>query len=60
MIKSCLDSIKPWLDRDMYYSMENNKKDARINSTYKTNTNSEEFTKSIDYIDDGDGIIIED
>lgn len=60
LIKSCLDSLKPWLDKDMYFSMEDDKKSTRVNTTYKKSKNSEEFTKPIDYIDDGDGIIIED
>ena len=60
LIKSCFDSLKPWLDKDMYFNMEDSKKNTRINTTYKNNKNSEEFTKPIDYIDEGDGIIIGD
>ena len=44
----------------MYFSMEDTTKNTRVNTTYKKNKNSEEFTKPIDYIDEGDGIIIED
>lgn len=44
----------------MYFSMEDDKKNTRVNTTYKQNKTSAEFTKPIDYIDEGDGIIIED
>lgn len=44
----------------MYFSMEDDKKNTRVNTAYKKNKHSEEFTKPIDYIDEGDGIIIGD
>ena len=44
----------------MYFNMEDSKKNTRVNTSYKKNKDSEEFTKQIDYIDEGDGIIIED
>ena len=60
LIKHCFDSVKPWLDKDMYFNMKDSKDNTRVNTTYKKSKSSEEFTKQIDYIDEGDGIIIGD
>ena len=60
LIKHCFDAVKPWLDKDMYFNAQDSKDNTRVNQSYKQHKNSEEFTKTIDYIDEGDGIIIED
>ena len=40
--------------------MKDSTDNTRVNTAYKKPKGSEEFTKQIDYIDEGDGIIIGD
>ena len=62
LIKNCFDALKPWLDKDMYFSMKEKEDSTRINANYGKSTKYKD-TKINDYAkledNDGDGILID-
>lgn len=64
MLKNCFDALKPWLDRDMYFSMKDKEDTTRINSNYGKNKKNKDIDSKIEEKqnnenNDGDGILVE-
>lgn len=54
MLKNCFEILKPWLDKEMFFSIKEKDENIHVNSNYGKQP-------VIDVVDedDGDGIIID-
>lgn len=55
MLKNCFEILKPWLDKEMYFSIKEKDENVHVNSDYGKTP----IVGTAEDIDDGDGIIID-
>jgi len=58
LITNCFDALKPWLDKDMFFSMKEEAEKVRVNANYGKGLSGRDFGGDEEM--SGDEIIIED
>lgn len=58
-VKNYFEALKPWLDREMFFSIKDKEDSTKTNANFGKKNNKVNTTLPSKIEDDGDGIIIE-